>query len=393
MLLIESDSLANQNIATALEIGSLTAASDLHLFIRVAADQIAGGGDYQIFATVQLAGAGSAYRIAPITTAAVAAGVTAAMFISSPFAVAATDVVKVYLLGLAGDTTTVDTTCQFWQADYVTETLLEGGTLAVDIDSLTITPTTGVGVTVESPDNYGVSLDGPNAGLYISGSTYGMLIGKPGTTLTGLSITGSNRGANLSGAADGDLYLVNDGGKFSPATIWSAATRTLTSFGTLVADVWAYATRTLTANVNNVTIVSAVSGNTITVYEYDTWLFTVTDSSLAMTDYENLSFVVKANADDTDANAILIADITTGLVRIGQAAATAANLATVTKNSATSFTVQVEMSEVATKIASSYRGSYNWWLKGIDTTDTPDQGFTLITGTFVISGGGARQIL
>jgi hypothetical protein len=32
--------------------------------------------------------------------------------------------------------------------------------------------------------------------------------------------------------------------------VWSAGTRTLTSFGTLIADIWSYVTRTLTANTN-----------------------------------------------------------------------------------------------------------------------------------------------
>jgi hypothetical protein len=149
----------------------------------------------------------------------------------------------------------------------------------------------------------------------------------------------------------------------------------------------------LSAATGGVTVISAVSGSTITVYEYDTWLFTVTDSNLAMTDYENLVFAVKTNYSDADNDAVLLADITTGLIRIGGAAATNANLATVTKDSATAFTVQVEMSEVATKIASNYAANYKWWLKGIDTTDNPDQGFTLATGTFNIAGAGARQIL
>jgi hypothetical protein len=35
-----------------------------------------------------------------------------------------------------------------------------------------------------------------------------------------------------------------------PAAVWAVGTRTLTGFGTLVADVWAYATRVLTAGTN-----------------------------------------------------------------------------------------------------------------------------------------------
>src|SRR3989304_3614138 len=40
----------------------------------------------------------------------------------------------------------------------------------------------------------------------------------------------------------------------SAADVWSVATRTLTSFGTLIADVWAYTTRILTAGTNIVLV-------------------------------------------------------------------------------------------------------------------------------------------
>lgn len=159
------------------------------------------------------------------------------------------------------------------------------------------------------------------------------------------------------------------------------------------AEVWAYATRTLTANVNGLTIVSAVSGNTITVYQYDTWLFTLTDSSLALGDYDNLIFVVKERPDDADDEAILFLDITAGLKYIGKEAASGAGLGSLTKVSATSFTVQVEMSEVAAGIGASHAGTRIWWLKGIDVDDDPDQGFVLATGSFVLKKSGARAVL
>lgn len=167
-----------------------------------------------------------------------------------------------------------------------------------------------------------------------------------------------------------------------------AALSTLTD-----AEVWAYATRLLTGNVNNVTIVSAVSGANITAYTYATWGGTITDSSLALTDYENLILVVKNEVTDADNDAILLVDITTGLIRIGGAAPTAANLGTVVKNSATSFTFLIAMSEVVSKITSANQGTYPWQLKGVDTTDNPDEGYVLIEGNFIIKGGAARQIL
>lgn len=159
-------------------------------------------------------------------------------------------------------------------------------------------------------------------------------------------------------------------------------------------NVWEYAARTLTANVNGVTIVSAVNGSTITMYQYATWhIDNFTDSALALTDYENLIFVVKEKYSDPDASAILLVDITTGLLYIGKAAASSAGLGVLTKESATAFSLLVAMSEVAGKIGSDYSGSYVWQLKGIDTDDDPDEGFVLVQGVFVLAKAAARAIL
>lgn len=117
MRLIETDTLSNQNISSALEIGSYTADAARAIMVRVFADQVAGGGDYVVYATLQLAGAGSAYRVIPVTTATAASGVTAICMTSALIQMANTDVLKVYLTGLAGDTTTPDTRVEFWEDD------------------------------------------------------------------------------------------------------------------------------------------------------------------------------------------------------------------------------------------------------------------------------------
>lgn len=206
---------------------------------------------------------------------------------------------------------------------------------------------------------------------------------------------GSKTGYSLSAAGIQAVWDALTSGLVTAGSIGKYLLDNLTAGGIsgLAAAVWAYATRTLTANINGVTIVSAVSGNTITVYEYATWGFTLTDTALALTDYENLIFVVKDKSYNTDSQAVLLLDITNGLIRIGGAAPTAANLGSVVKNSATSFTVLVAMSEVTTKIAGDYSRAHVWQLKGIDTGDDPDQGFVLIEGKFTVRGGKARAII
>ena len=75
---LETDILSNQDISSVLEIGSYTADADRLICVQLFVDEVAGNDDYVFYATLQIAGAGSAYRFIPITTAAAASGVTAA---------------------------------------------------------------------------------------------------------------------------------------------------------------------------------------------------------------------------------------------------------------------------------------------------------------------------
>jgi len=130
MRLIETDSLSNQDIHAALAVGSYTATATRGIMIRLLVDQVAGNGDYTAYVTLRVGGAGSAYRIIPISTAAAASGVTAIGYISATIPVDSGDVLTVYLLGLAGDTTTPDTRCDFYEQDYLRPTVA-GRTLDV----------------------------------------------------------------------------------------------------------------------------------------------------------------------------------------------------------------------------------------------------------------------
>jgi hypothetical protein len=128
--LIETDSFTNKDISAAVAIGAYTANATRLVHVRVALDQVAGNGDYIIYATLQIAGTGSSYRIIPITTAAAASGVTALMFVSQGIPMDNTDVLTVYIDGLAGDTTTPDTRVDFYEKDYLRPTV-SGRTLDV----------------------------------------------------------------------------------------------------------------------------------------------------------------------------------------------------------------------------------------------------------------------
>lgn len=112
---LETDSNSNKDISSAAEIGAYTADADRLIVCDVSLDQVAGNGDYVIYVTRQINGAGSAYVLLPKTTCAAASGETAIAMQSGMISVRSGDVLKVYLDGLAGDTTTPDTTVRWFE--------------------------------------------------------------------------------------------------------------------------------------------------------------------------------------------------------------------------------------------------------------------------------------
>lgn len=136
---IATSTLSNQSLATALLTHTYTADADRLIYVRMTADQVAGNGTYVTYCTIQRLGAGSAYEVQPRTSAAVASGVTAIGFVSIGIPLLNTDVLKIYLLGLAGDTTTPDIITGIWEDDKLRPTTVDrtldvsaGGEAGVD---------------------------------------------------------------------------------------------------------------------------------------------------------------------------------------------------------------------------------------------------------------------
>ena len=184
MNLLESSTLTNQNISSALLVHTYTADAERKIFFRLFADAIAGDGDYVAYVTIQRAGAGSAYRVAPITTATVETGVTASMLQGVAFPVSIGDVVKVYLTGLAGDTATPDIITEVWDDDavlssvwtdakaaYIDAAISSRGTLGSGSTSWPVTITVA-GLPVEGVDVW-VSTDSLSANVIARGVTNG----------------------------------------------------------------------------------------------------------------------------------------------------------------------------------------------------------------------------
>ena len=124
------------------------------------------------------------------------------------------------------------------------------------------------------------------------------------------------------------------------------------------------------AATNTITLISAVSGDDITVYRNDTWEFSATITA-ALTSYEAVAFVVKAGTNTADDDSLLYVRSDTGLVRMNGAAATSSK-ASLTVDSATVFSVLVAIDQTDVT-----PNNYQWWLKVFDTTPTPDKGKTI----------------
>jgi hypothetical protein len=114
MYQLQTTTLSNQNISSALLTATYTATATKSLVISSCLDQIAGNGNYQIYVTKKLAGVGSAYQT-EIVTEVVPNGVTNHAFKPIEMPVDINDVVKVYVIGLGGDVSTPDIITRFYE--------------------------------------------------------------------------------------------------------------------------------------------------------------------------------------------------------------------------------------------------------------------------------------
>ncbi|MCK9597634.1 MAG: hypothetical protein M0R06_01260 [Sphaerochaeta sp.] len=108
-------------------------------------------------------------------------------------------------------------------------------------------------------------------------------------------------------AVAGDAMALTGAERTSTATaVWASAARTLTSFGTLVADgaaaAWAYATRTLTQTVSSAT--AAMTGATLNMTYGVTYTTTLSGMTIP-SDWSKIYLTIKKNKRDVETAAIL----------------------------------------------------------------------------------------
>lgn len=175
---LQTSSLSNQNIATALQIASFTNTTrQRKLYITAFADQIAGNGNYVIYAKRQLAGAGSAYEIGARTTVAVPSGVTAQAFPTIALMAEVGDVITVFLVGLAGDTTTPDTIVKFAEEF-----------IATDADGRAGLDWSNIGAPTTAQNLSGTNIDADQVVASVTGNVGGNVVGSVGSVVAGVTL-------------------------------------------------------------------------------------------------------------------------------------------------------------------------------------------------------------
>lgn len=295
--------LATQDISDILNAATYTAAADKELLVCLYLSGVAGNGNYRACTTKQLGGAGTVFQ-GPTAVVPVATGVTTCMIETTPVAVKSGDVLNVWVQGLASDTS----------VGVVTEVF--------DVTATASAPTVG--------DIADAVWDEALAGHLGVGSTGEALnaagaVGDP--WLTALP------GAYADGTA-GDIIgnLVTDVGALTPAVAISSTTAASVSSGALAIR---------THHSLSQAISSTYSG----------------DLSAAT----KLWLAVKAEKDDTDAQAVIFIEKTAGLtVLAGAAYTTVAHGSLTVGGIAGAWTVTVALDEVATGLLTPYADGMLW---------------------------------
>jgi len=304
---IETDSGSNANISSPTAIGSYTSTGDKLVMCDVSIDAVAGGGDYVMYVTRQIGGAGSGYIILPKTTMTAASGETAISGQSGWITVRNGDVLTVYVDGLAGDTATPDWSTRWYEAAVQLVTLADDAIKASTFDESTAFP-------LKSAD---------------TGSTQVARVGADSDTLETLS-------DQLDAAA---------------------------------LEVDAIKAKTDLLGVSSVSYVTAIEGTTITILRGDTFSVSLTDTG-DLTDYVSIDFTVKSDKLQTDDEATIrirknASGVGDGLLRLNGAAPTT-ETGSITIDDEATGDITITLDETATDDLST--GSYSYDIQLITAT-------------------------
>lgn len=332
----------NTNLDTATLVHTQTNTTRIRkLFVNVFADQVKGNGDYIAYITVQRAGAGSFYEGIK-TTKSAAAGITSITFESIPITLNATDVMRVYLLGLATDNdgtadvivdvneewinvdasgrvdvgawlgvvpATLTATGQFIQSALLRWKTDDAAGTPPDLTAANLVQVDAIKLNGATPNNSDATATNQTTILNRMGSFTGTGV----NTILGFLRAMANKAVGIATPTD-----LSSGGTFTNTTdseeaIADAITATDPLAnpvpGTYLAGEAGYVLGHLADN--GVTVVAAVSGGIINEYRGTTWSINLVVGNL--TGWTKLWFSVKKDTSDPDSAAIVQIEQTVGL--------------------------------------------------------------------------------
>jgi hypothetical protein len=261
-----TNTVSNTNLVAATLVATITNNTRIRkLWVNIYLDQCKGGGDYIAHITIQRAGAGSNYESIK-TTKTAGAGITSLYFGSIAVTLNATDVMKVYLIGLATDNDTtadviVDVNEEWQDTDTSGRVLLQPAQAGVTIPTVT--------TLTNAPPN--------SAGVTTILADYARRTGDYSTVAAVAALQ-----ANVT-------------------TILTDYARRTGDYPT-AAEIWAYVTRTLTQS--GATVVAAVVGTSLNVVKYLTFTGTLTGLTIPAT-WTKVYLTVKSITDSLDTAAQL----------------------------------------------------------------------------------------
>lgn len=354
-VLLETDTSANIDISTAVSVGAYTATATRLLHVRVTADQVAGGGDYIIYATIQRAGAGSHYRFISTTTGTAAAALASIAFVSIGVPVVSGDVVTVWLDGLAGDNVTPDVNVDWFESDYVT---------GIANDAITAAAIAAGAVTELQA---GLALETTAQSILADTGTDGVVVASLTTAAKALVQTEAEDALK---AYDLDHLIQVTAGSEEP-TDGSYLDQVMHKSASQTFDATTDSLEAIrdTLSSSGVTIVSAVDGDDVTVYTYSRWNFQLTGLG-DISSRTALYFTVKRDPrGEADSVSMLQVKETTGALYLNRAAASSAAYASLVVDNETTGSVTVTVTATGVGSIAPERG-LTWEVKEV-TADGP----------------------
>jgi hypothetical protein len=382
MRLLESGTNTNKDINAAVSIASYTATALSAVIVRVLVNQVAGGGDYIIYAT--LTKSAVEYRVIPLTTATAAASLTSIGFVSTVIPMDTDDILQVYIDGLAGDTTTPDTRTDFYTYNYL-QPATAGRTLVVDANGLADANTVKVGPSgsgsTQTARDLGASVllsSGTGAGQldFTAGVVKANLTHIIGTLLTettpGWIATAFRKLFNVASPllVASDAMRGTDGAYTgTPPTVgaiadqvWDEALAGHVAAGSAGKALGDAGSGSVTVNASvaiSATEAENVASGRLAIRSYHSFSQVIkSTSTAALNTATKLWLAIKANEDDADSAALVLIEKTAGLTVLAGAAYTSTTHGSlVVAGSAGDWEITAALDEVATGLLHAYATS------------------------------------